>query len=312
MKTHQGEAVMTARATAHPLPLQKFEDDLVATMWLGLDEGAEAIDSGHLIAALTHHINGGGSRIRARLAHHCALQLMIEEPDALRLAALCELLHSASLIHDDLSDHAQIRREVPSVNHAFGEDTALCLGDLFISAAYAMAARLERADLPLAALLQLIHRAITLTIHGQLSASLSSSKAKLEHSIAAACAKTAPLFSLALELPLLVAGERKAQPLARRACEHFALAYQLLDDLDDYDDDMALDPERGNGNLVRSFERELPGSAKEHAKTLLHQCLDQASAEADLLPHDIGGGLKSAVQQLAATALHRTHQSAYA
>ncbi|WP_162177891.1 polyprenyl synthetase family protein [Halotalea alkalilenta] len=303
---------MTARATARPSPLQKFEDDLVATMRMGLDEGAEAIDSGHLVAALTHHIDGGGSRIRARLAHRCALQLMIEEPDALRLAALCELLHSASLIHDDLSDHARTRREAPSVNHAFGDDTALCLGDLFISAAYAMTARLERADLPLAALLQLIHRAITSTIHGQLSASRSTTNPTLEHSIAAACAKTAPLFSLALELPLMVAGEHKAQPLARRACERFALAYQLLDDLDDYDEDVALDPERGNGNLVRCFERELSGSAKEHAMTLLHRCLDQASAEADLLPHDVGGGLKSAVRQLAARALHRTGQRASA
>ena len=56
-------------------------------------------------------------------------------------AAACELLHNASLIHDDISDASTHRRGQKSINEQFGSDMALCLGDWMVAKAFELAAR---------------------------------------------------------------------------------------------------------------------------------------------------------------------------
>ena len=74
----------------------------------------------------------GGKRLRARLI----MMIAGETDDAVTLAAVIELIHAASLLHDDVIDEAQLRRGVPSVNATEGSKQAVMLGDILYSKAF--------------------------------------------------------------------------------------------------------------------------------------------------------------------------------
>ncbi|WP_345986429.1 polyprenyl synthetase family protein [Sulfurimonas sp. HSL-1656] len=74
----------------------------------------------------------GGKRLRARL-----IMMIAGESDAsVTLAAVIELIHAASLLHDDVIDEAQLRRGTPSVNATEGSKQAVMLGDILYSKAF--------------------------------------------------------------------------------------------------------------------------------------------------------------------------------
>jgi len=74
----------------------------------------------------------GGKRLRAKLI----LKIADGHKDAPLLAAIVELIHAASLLHDDVIDEASLRRGVPSVNATDGSKTAVMLGDILYSKAF--------------------------------------------------------------------------------------------------------------------------------------------------------------------------------
>ena len=74
----------------------------------------------------------GGKRLRAKLV----LKIAKQSKDASLLAAIIELIHAASLLHDDVIDDADMRRGVPSVNATKGSKTAVMLGDILYSKAF--------------------------------------------------------------------------------------------------------------------------------------------------------------------------------
>ena len=74
----------------------------------------------------------GGKRLRAKLI----LEIAADEADAPRLGAIVELIHAASLLHDDVIDDAALRRGAASVNATEGSKTAIMLGDALYSKAY--------------------------------------------------------------------------------------------------------------------------------------------------------------------------------
>ena len=74
----------------------------------------------------------GGKRLRARLI----LTIAPTHPDAPLLGAIVELIHAASLLHDDVIDEAMLRRGVQSVNATHGSKIAIMLGDILYSKAF--------------------------------------------------------------------------------------------------------------------------------------------------------------------------------
>jgi len=74
----------------------------------------------------------GGKRLRAKLV----LEVAGEDRNAPRLGAIIELIHAASLLHDDVIDDAMLRRGAPSVNATEGSKNAVMLGDALYSKAY--------------------------------------------------------------------------------------------------------------------------------------------------------------------------------
>jgi heptaprenyl diphosphate synthase len=112
--------------------LQAVEDRLQE---MASDEAeALGIYSGHLIRA-------GGKRLRPLLVILCS---GIEDPACqplIDIATAAELIHTASLIHDDILDRSDTRRGVPTVNHLWGNHTAVLAGDLLFATAFGLLAR---------------------------------------------------------------------------------------------------------------------------------------------------------------------------
>ncbi|MBC7500811.1 MAG: polyprenyl synthetase family protein [Herminiimonas sp.] len=193
---------------------------------------------GEAARAAGYHLQVGGRRIRARLALDASLQLGLSSSTAVAIASTCELLHNASLVHDDLQDRDSTRRGVDAVWTSFGADIAICAGDLLLSSAYASLAGVDDPTY-LSQMLSLIHARTAAAIQGQ-SCDLAHRTIQVEdvdtYLRIVAC-KSGALLSLPLELALLCAGQVQWADKARAAAEAFAIGYQIADDLHDIGSD---------------------------------------------------------------------------
>jgi octaprenyl-diphosphate synthase len=84
---------------------------------------------------IAHIIASGGKRIRPRLFLTCCDLIGYEGPHRHPIAAVCEYIHTASLLHDDVIDNSTLRRGKPTVNSVWGDETAVLAGDLIYAAA---------------------------------------------------------------------------------------------------------------------------------------------------------------------------------
>jgi geranylgeranyl pyrophosphate synthase len=98
-----------------------------------------------LTEAARYACRAGGKRVRPLLMAVLFRALGKESTDAVRsLAAAFQLIHTASLVHDDVIDHAEMRRGRPSVPRAFGLPTAIVTGDYLFVRAFELAAEYPR------------------------------------------------------------------------------------------------------------------------------------------------------------------------
>jgi geranylgeranyl diphosphate synthase type II len=197
--------------------------------------------------AIRDHLLAGGARVRAAICLDAAARLGLEELDAVLVAAVCELLHNASLIQDDLLDRTARRRGSPSIWTKYGDTVAVCAGDLMLSAAYSLLADLSSVSL-IGQAIRLVHLRTSEVIVGEAAESFElgqwkETEADYERS---ARGKSASLLSLALELPLLLSGHPEFTAMAHEAASNFAVAYQIADDLDDWNQDS----QEGSSNLL--------------------------------------------------------------
>jgi geranylgeranyl diphosphate synthase, type II len=111
---------------AYPTDLQRRIDDYLEQIDL-----SEVAGSGRLTEAMRYSLLAGGKRIRPVLALATAEALGHDPDDVLPLAAALEMIHTYSLIHDDLPamDDDDLRRGKPTCHRAFGEDVAILAGD---------------------------------------------------------------------------------------------------------------------------------------------------------------------------------------
>jgi geranylgeranyl diphosphate synthase type II len=186
-----------------------------------------------------YQVRTGGSLLRARLALASCRSFECSREYALAAAAACELIHNASLVHDDLLDGDLLRRGQPTVWKRHGEGVALCAGDLLLCTAFAVAAGLENAK-QAHSLTQYLAAMASRVIVGQsveTAPKEPSALPRLRAYLNATRAKTVPL----IQLPLMVGAiATNAEPIVRHTIKRFAeavgLAYQIIDDLDDLTD----------------------------------------------------------------------------
>jgi geranylgeranyl diphosphate synthase type II len=113
--------------------------------------------------AAHYHFQSGGYRLRSQLGLEAAVALNLPQQVSLVCSVAPELLHNASLIHDDLQDGDTKRRGKPAVWSAYGKDTAILTGDYLISLACSVLADHPRP----AAAVRAMHECIATTIAGQ-------------------------------------------------------------------------------------------------------------------------------------------------
>jgi len=89
----------------------------------------------------TNLVQGGGKRLRPALFLLCAKQNGMLSQEKLQLAIAIELIHMATLVHDDVIDVAEIRRGLPTANVLFGNHTAVLTGDYFFAKAFSLVAQ---------------------------------------------------------------------------------------------------------------------------------------------------------------------------
>lgn len=247
------------------------EEDLLETALL--EVGYHAEESSAYLAA-HYHLASGGGRSRSSLALSLSRRLSIHESDAVKIAASIELLHNASLVHDDLMDKDQVRRGDSAVWAKFGDETAVCCGDLLISRAFLQCSRLTEKE-KVGDCIQLLSQAIEKTIYGQC---LDVDPRAWRHLDSDSYCqnviqKTIPLLFLCFELPLAYAGFSYPIELVKKAVTHFALAYQIIDDLEDRVIDEKVERSNYVSLLAQSMSiQDAESMAREKARYLIRQC----------------------------------------
>lgn len=196
----------------------------------------------------------GGKHLRARTLFLIAHSFGRPDPRfAADAAVALELLHTASLVHDDIIDGSRFRRGLPSLHSAADEATAILIADLLIAVAFETAAVLgERAVTPLA-------RAFGQLCKGQLLEPTLEWGDKAQPEIEDyATLKTGGLFGAAFELGAMAASCAPAlQDRFRKSGQRLGLAFQLTDDLLDVRDD-ALNLGKDHGADLRNGVPTLP------------------------------------------------------
>lgn len=235
-----------------------------------------------LCRGLEHAVFPGGARLRPQLVVRVARALGDPDPrltDA--AAAAIELMHCASLVHDDLPcfDDAALRRGMPTVQAAFGAATAVLVGDALMVLGFEALARARPATpARLAEMVLALSRAVgppTGIIAGQAWESEPSLELFAYHR-----AKTAALFEGACALGALSA---RADPAGwRRVGELLGRAYQVADDLADVTaptgvtgKDVGVDRRRHRPNMVAHLGER---ACREMVEQLLSGAVDAVPA----------------------------------
>ena len=186
--------------------------------------------------AAAYHLNASGKMYRPMLAL-AAGHAVSAAPEALtHVAAATEFLHNASLVHDDLQDKDEIRRGQPTVWVKFGTETAINLGDYFISCTYAELSRVGKASGTIAKLVSLFANSTRQIIAGQSDEIEATRRLGMEveayHRIARR--KSGLLIALPV-LGALTLANADAETIdhARLAMLGLGVAYQIDDDIND-------------------------------------------------------------------------------
>lgn len=248
--------------------------------------------------AAAYHLSSGGQRVRARLALSSGKSLGLSDTDAVCIASCAELLHNASLIHDDLLDDEQYRRGVETVAAAYGKHVAVCTGDLLLSAAYAALSCFGNARF-VPAMISLVHELTSTVINGQCAELIPTGDATRDMALyeKVAAGKSGSLLSLPIELALVGSSRGKWIGEARLAAEHFAVGYQIADDMEDIAQDQGSRSVNAVLVLKASEEGDL-GRSLSKARDYGRFHLDQAIARCGGLPEGSGVFLQELAQKL--------------
>ncbi|MFC4536165.1 polyprenyl synthetase family protein [Sphaerisporangium dianthi] len=199
-----------------------------------------------LTTVATHLLDAGGKRLRPTIALLAGRFGDPGHPHVPRAAAAVELMHVASLYHDDVMDEAPIRRGVPSVNARWGNRVAILAGDYLVAKAGELAAPLGAAALETQA--RMLTRLVTGQLHETAGAGRRDDPERYYMGVIAD--KTAALFALAAGLGARASGAPDEAVDALEAYgEALGIAFQLSDDLLDLSEPTARAGKPSNADL---------------------------------------------------------------
>lgn len=191
--------------------------------------GRDTVSTVRAITEIGEHLRaGGGKRIRPALLLLCAKLFPHDERSAVRLGAVVEVIHTATLVHDDIIDEAKTRRGRPAANTQWGNSKCVLAGDWLYMQAFKIAVQ-ERNFKILDVLIDLTQQ----MVEGELLQMEKLGKCiSLEEHFDLIFRKTACLFSVSMRLGAVLgkATEEQEVRLADYG-RHLGLAFQIVDDV---------------------------------------------------------------------------------
>ena len=193
----------------------------------------ESVSSVDAITTISRYLqSSGGKRLRPSLLLLSSKLIGDGGPGAIRLGAVVEIIHAATLVHDDVIDAAEIRRGRPSTNAQWGNHTSVLAGDWLYMQAFQIAVR-ERNFRVLDILIGLTQ----MMVEGELLQLERIGKIDVSEAdyMELVHRKTAGLFSACARLGALVAGaDSAAEDKLGEYAWNLGMAFQLVDDMLDF------------------------------------------------------------------------------
>ena len=181
----------------------------------------------------SHHLSSGGKRLRALLTLGSAkLTGYKDNVRDVNLAACVELIHSATLLHDDVIDESQLRRGIKTPNSIWGNQSSILVGDYLLSRCFEM--MVEDGDLEV---LKLLSSTSSKIAQGEVLQLQHKGEADLleETYLDIINLKTASLFSAATKTGSCLSGSNEKEKKALESYgRNLGLAFQIADDALDY------------------------------------------------------------------------------
>ena len=255
-----------------------------------------------LVENIGHYIiDAGGKRLRPVVVLLSALANGYQGVDHLKMAAVIEFIHTATLLHDDVVDVASLRRGRQTANAQWGNAPSVLVGDFLYSRAFQMLVEIE--DMPI---MSVMANATNVISEGEVQQMANAGNPDISEEIyrQVIYRKTAKLFEAAAQIGACLAGKNQDAMIAYG--KHLGLAFQIADDVLDYQGDIEVtgknigsDLAEGKMTLPLIFARDNTGS--EHAdlirKAIVGKTVDDFRTILQVV--NTSGGLSYSRQQAA-------------
>ena len=186
-----------------------------------------------LINQVGHYIvNSGGKRLRPMIVLLAARALGYQGRDHIDLAAIIEFIHTATLLHDDVVDGSDKRRNRDTANSVWGNATSVLVGDFLYSRAFEM-----MVDVNMMRVMEILSHATNRIAEGEVLQLLNCNDADIDEQkyFEVILRKTATLFEAGAQLGAVLCGAGAEQEKALAAYgRHLGIAFQIIDDALDY------------------------------------------------------------------------------
>lgn len=223
-------------------------------------------------------IHAGGKRIRPLLVLLTARAFNHQQQHHIDLAAAIELIHTATLLHDDVVDSSSLRRGHDTANHIWGNEASVLVGDFLYSRAFQLIVKIQNLDV-----LKIFADATNIIAEGEILQLLNCNDPDTTEGAyyEVIQRKTAKLFEVATQTGASLAAYTPQQMLAMQTYGmQLGIAYQLIDDALDYHS-CAADMGKNVGNDLSEGKPTLP---------LIHALSKGTSAEVKLIRKAIKTG----------------------
>lgn len=195
--------------------------------------GLESVASADVVTSISRHLQAnGGKRLRPILLLLANKLAGTTNDSAIALAAVVEMIHTATLVHDDVIDEARTRRGKPSANVLWGNQTCVLAGDWLYMQAFQVALR-ERNF----AILDILITLTQMMVEGELRQLETMGKIAITESdyMELVDRKTASLFAACARLGAVVAGASEdVETRLNDFAWNLGMAFQLVDDVLDF------------------------------------------------------------------------------
>jgi geranylgeranyl pyrophosphate synthase len=185
-----------------------------------------------LTEVLQYLISSGGKRIRPALVLLASRFHPADEDKVIALAAAVEMLHTATLVHDDLIDGALLRRGLPTLNGAWSPGATVLIGDYLFSLAASLASETQNARV-----VTIFSRALAVICEGELHQLFNGrgTLPTMDDYYQRIFSKTASLFAASTETGAVLSSVSEEEVRGLRDYGHnLGMAFQIIDDVLDF------------------------------------------------------------------------------